>query len=287
MSLPRRILNQIKSLEKKIVSYPFENKFRNWKQKMDDRQFNRELIVVDKYQNRYYQHYSDEGLPTKKYVYINMTSLNKWQEDPTMQGWLQGRRESPPSQEELERIYIQEEELVRRGLEWDSKERKLIEEYRTRRDNALSQEREETKAIGEGENFQPGVWLKADGTELAKRETELTEYENIHGLKGKYYMDFKEEDEKWIKEQEEKRLAPLQNIYDMVNLEEYSTTAMSARYHNKLKEVRESNKLREKELTNMGKKMLDKREKFKSYSQFREKFSDVYETLNFGKDNVN
>lgn len=283
MSLPRRILNQLKSIEKKIVTYPFENKLRNWKQKMDDKQYNRELIVVDKYQNRYYQHYSNEGLPTKKYVYINMTSLNKWQEDPTMQGWLQGRRENPPSQEELEKIYIQEEELVRRGIEWDKKERKLIEEYRKKRENALMEEREETKAIGEGENFQPGSWQKGDTRDLITKETELTEYENIHGLKGKYYMDFKEEDEKWIKEQEEKRLAPLQKVYDMVDLSNYSTTAMSDRYHNRVKELQEENKNKQKELTNLGKKMLEKKEKFKSYSQFREKFSDVYEELNFGK----
>jgi hypothetical protein len=89
-----------------------------------------------------------------------MYAFNKWHDEPLMISWLQQRELIPPSQEELERKYIQQEEFQRRGIEWDRKENKLIEEYRKRREYTIGQERKETGAKGIGEEYSPGVWDK-------------------------------------------------------------------------------------------------------------------------------
>lgn len=291
-SVPKRIWNKIRQAERKLVSYPFENKLKQFKQKREDEIQNRELLIVDKYGNRYYQHYSKEGIPTKRYAHLNMTSFNKWNEDPTMMAWLAGRRESPPSQEELEKIYIQQEEMERRGLEYDRKEQRLIEDYKNKRKIAIEIERKETGAIGFGDNFTPGKWLKnLESSEVATLNNPLTEipkfdvtnYNNIHGLKGKYLVDFEKDDIEYMNKISEYRLAPyLNKIAEMGEhkLKEFtSISAASDRYHKELKEKEERIKKLQLESTELGIRMLEKKDKFKKYSEFRIRFNDVFDSV--------
>jgi len=46
--------------------------------------------------------------------------------------WMQKRELIPPSQEELERRYLHTEDFERKGIEWDKKENKLLEEYKSK-----------------------------------------------------------------------------------------------------------------------------------------------------------
>lgn len=292
MSLPKRIFEKIISLEKKFVTYPFADKVKYMKEKYDDNVLNRELLVTDKYGNRYYQHYSQEGIPTKRYVALNMKSTMKWDEDPTMLGWLQFRRQIAPSQEELEKIYIQQEEFERRGLEYDLKEQRLFEEYAQRRKAAIDQERAETQAIGEGDNFSPGRWKpkinkdKAisvlEKSEISEIPTwDIMEYENVHGLKGKYYVDFIEDDKRWMDEQMNKSLKPFVDKYETLDLSTLTPDNVSKAYNDEIQEHKNSILERKKELTNLGKRMMEKKEKYKEYNQFREKYRDIYEKFDF------
>jgi hypothetical protein len=290
-NLPKRILNSLIKTEKKIVSYPIDDKIKRLKEKYQDINENRELLVVDKYGNRYYQYYSQHGLPTRRVVLNNMKSFNTWDDDPFMLSWLQKRRITPPTQEELEKMYIEQEEFQRRGLEWDKKEREMIEAWKSKQREALEKERKETNAIGEGENFEPGSWDKKKQLEnksfsertllmtnqlVEVKEEEKRIVEGTSTLPGKYIMDFREEDEKWMKQREEKMLQPYQEIAKTIDFSKYTFVAMNEKYRkdslNKLKEM----KIKQKELTNLGKKMIEKKETYKNYNEFKERFKDVF-----------
>lgn len=288
--LPKRILNALIKTERKLVTYPIDDKIKRLKEKYQDQKENRELLVVDKYGNKYYQYYSYHGLPTRRVVLNNMKSFNTWDDDPFMLSWLQKRRVTPPTQEELEKMYIENEEFQRRGLEWDKKERELIEAWKSKQREAIEKERKETNAIGDGVNFEPGAWDKMkkieenlDETHLLMtnqlvevKEEEKRVVEGCSTLPGKYMMDFREEDEKWMRRREEKMLQPYNEMAKDIDITQYTFEKMNEKYRkdtaNKLKQI----KNKQKELTNIGKKMLEKKEQYKSYSEFKQRFKDVF-----------
>jgi hypothetical protein len=275
-NLPKSVLQSLINLEKKIVMYPVEEKFKRFKQQMEDEKENRELIVVDKYGNRYYQYYSRHGLPTRRIVHLNMTSFNKWTDDPVMSGWLSQRRQIPLTQEELEKIYIEQEEFARRGLEWDRKEQAILEEYRNKRKNAIEEERKETKAIGEGPDYSPGVWERTQLVEIKEEPKEVLE--GMSNIPGKYMADFREEDLAWIKRREIKMNSHLIKLAEQVDWSKYSIEKMSERFHEEQHVNKQSHAAKQQELTNFGKKMLEKKQQFQNYKNFKQRFSDIFET---------
>lgn len=283
--LPKRVLQSLIKAEKKIVTYPVDEKLKRIKEKYQDMKENRELLVVDKYGNRYYQYYSYHGLPTRRVVINNQKGFNKWDDDPYMMSWLQRRRQNPPSQEELEKMYLDNEEFQRRGLEWDRKEQALIDEWKKRQKEVEDKERKETKALGTGETFEPGVWerKKIDKEENAlieiKEEKALMEGRST--IPGKYIMDFREEDEKYIKRKEEKAIAPYKELAKQVDWSKYSLENMIERRKNKDLENINLLEDRKKQLTNLGKRMLEKKATYERYSDFRERFKDVFDDNNF------
>jgi hypothetical protein len=291
-SFPKRIINKIKKIERSIVTYPIENKLQELKARYEDKKYNRELVTVDKYGNRYYQHYTSEGIPSKRYVHINFKAFHKWEEDPTMQGWLQGRRDFPPTQEELERNYINQENMERNGLEWDKKEQRLIEEYNNKRRQAISVERRETGAIGENNNFLPGKWKGENKalTNLSEKSLaiiehaiselpkwDVTDYNNLYGLKGKYIVDFDNDDLEYRKRIDQKRIEVVTKVIAQVNMDEFTPSKMSEKYL--IKREKEKAELKEEfnNLTNLGKKMLEKKNNYQRYAKFRINFKDVFE----------
>lgn len=285
--LPKRIVQSLMKAEKKVVTYPVEEKLKRFKEKYQDAKENRELLVVDKFGNRYYQYYSHHGLPTKRVVINNQKGFNKWDDDPYMLSWLERRRNIPPTQEELEKMYLDNEEFQRRGLEWDRKEQALIDEWKRKQKEALDKEKKETKAIGEGNNFSPGAWDKnppqipASDSALVEVKEEKRLVEGASTLPGKYIMDFKEEDEKYMKKLEEKYLEPYKELHNKVDWSKYSFEKMLERRIQKDVQKQEKLEERKQELTNTGKRMLEKKEMFSRYNNFREKFKDVFEDNNF------
>jgi len=303
-NLPKRVLDNLTKIEKKIVTYPVEEKYKKLKDNFQNLKENRELIVVDKYGNRYYQYYSYHGLPTKRVVVHNMKGFNKWDDDPYMMAWLEKRRVNPPTQEELEKLYIQTEELQRRGLEWDRKERALIDEWKKKQQEALEKERKETKSIGDNESFQPGSWdrkkieaqkenqnslsssdslnsslIRSDQLVEVKEEKRVVE--GLSNIPGKYIMDFREEDEKWMQRRYEKLSRPYKEIADQIDWSKYSFEAMVERGHKENLERKTQIHQKQQELTNIGKRMLEKKDNYSRYSNFRERFKDVFSDPKF------
>lgn len=274
-NLPNRILKKVLEIEKKIVTFPIEDKIKRFKQKQQDLDENRELIITDKLGNRYYQYYSHHGIPARRIVHLNMKSFNRWEDDPIMLGWLNRKENYAPSQEELEKKYIEQEEFQRRGIEWDKKEEKLLNEYRIRHNKVIEEERKETKALGEGETFQPGIWERTQP--IVVNDKELEKVEGLSTIQGKYIMDFKEEDEKWMKLMDEKRLAPLNELLKKVDFSNYTMEKMNERFEQESNENRRRIEDKRKQLTNIGKKMLEKKEQYKTYTEFRTRFKDVFD----------
>jgi len=280
--LPKRVIKEILKVEKKIVTYPLDEKFKRIKEKYQDIKENRELIVVDKFGNRYYQYYSNQGLPTRRVVINNQKGFNKWDDDPFMLSWLQMRRMVPPTQEELEKMYIENEEFQRRGLEWDKKEKALIDEWKKLQKGAIDAERKETKSIGDGVNFSPGVWDRQPSKALVEVKTEEKALiEGASSLPGKYLMDFKYDDENYIKKKTEELNRPYMELAKKVDWQEYTLEKMLIRTQKG--QFEEKNKLiiKKKELTNLGKRLLEKKKVYQTYSNFRERYNDVFEENEF------
>lgn len=100
-------------------------------------------------------------------------------------------------------------------------------------------------------------------------------------IPGKYLMDFKEEDEKWLERTRDKFMEPYREIYALIDWNEYSQGKMVVRYEKEREDELNKLKERKKELTNAGKRMLAKKEEYKSYSGFRQRFRDVFKELDF------
>lgn len=294
MSLPSKILNKILEIERKIVSYPIENKLKRLKEKYDDKVLNRELLVVDKYGNRYYQHYSNEGIPTRRYMAINFKGFNKWEEDPTMLSWLQFRRETL-TQEDLERVYLQQEERERRALEYDNKEKDLLLEYRKIRQKSVEDSKKEVGSIGEGDEFQPSQWNKGkekknddlieifEGSLTEIPKWDVLEYENVHGLKGKYMTDFHKENEEWMNSQFEKRTKKLRSLLPLIDMSKYTLDTMNDKYHLSNEKRKEELIETKKEILSLGLKMKERNCRMTTYNRFKSRYSDVFEEYSLNK----
>jgi hypothetical protein len=289
--LPKRALDTLIKTEKKIVTYPLDDKIKKFREKMQDLKENRELVVVDKYGNKYYQYYSVHGLPSRRVVVNNKKSFNKWDDDPIMLGWLQKTRHVAPTQEELEKIYIEQEEFARRGLEWDRKEKNLLEEWKKRNQEALKKEQKETNSIGSGDNFQPGSWdkikkpliknieetaLTVQDQLVEVKEEEKRIIEGTSSIPGKYMVDFKAQDEKWMENKLAIRSAPYLEISKQIDWSKYTLEEMVNRSNAKTLEKRQEINKKQQQLTNLGKKMLEKKQTYQTYNNFRERFKDVF-----------
>ena len=286
-NLPKRVLDSLIKTEKKIVTYPIDDKLKRYKEKFQDIKENRELIIVDKFGNRYYQYYSYHGLPSRRVVVNNLKGYNKWDDDPIMLGWLQKRRVNPPTQEELEKMYIEQEEFARRGLEWDRKEQAILDEWKKRNQEAIEKEKKETKAIGQGESFQPGTWERNKKIENKENKEQLNNQlavvkeekriiEGMSTIPGKYIMDYRAEDEIWMNKQLDIRSAPYVEISKQIDWTKYSCDEMVRRNAENTLAKREQIHNKQQELTNIGKKMLEKKQTYTAYNNFRERFKDVF-----------
>ena len=94
----------------------------------------RERIGVDKFGNKYYQYYTYHGLPTKRVVLYNFPEGSSlFEQDPHFVGWLRKNEILPPTPEELERLYLEHDAFIQRGIEWDEEQQLIIEEFNNRK----------------------------------------------------------------------------------------------------------------------------------------------------------
>ena len=118
------------TLEKLVNSVASErSRFRRRYVQWKDDKFGRERIATDKFGNSYYQYYSYHGLPTRRIVLYKFVDGNRFNQDPHFIGWLRKNELIAPTQEELEKMYLEHDAFVERAIEWDKNEIQVIEAW--------------------------------------------------------------------------------------------------------------------------------------------------------------
>lgn len=179
MSAPK---NKIKNVLEKGFQMLEKQRYRfmKKKQEMNDRFENREYLGSDKFENQYFQYYSYQGLPTRRRVYYKFFSTNKYHIDVHFLDWLHHRVAFPPDKQELEQLYIEDEDRKQKSLRWDKEEEKKQIAYRNKLqqigkdpEQLLLETSEEQNQRDEVtiETFKPVPW-KA----VAKTKDELRRY---------------------------------------------------------------------------------------------------------------
>lgn len=98
-----------------------------------DQMYGRERVGVDKFGNQYYQYYSYHGLPTKRVVIYKFFDTNNFHNDPHFIGWLRRNELLPPTPEQLEKLYLEHDAFVQRGIEWDEQQKLMIEQFKDKK----------------------------------------------------------------------------------------------------------------------------------------------------------
>ena len=54
---------------------------------------------------------------------------NSFHQDPHFLGWLRRNEILPPSPDELERLYLEHDAFIQKGIEWDTEQKVMINEF--------------------------------------------------------------------------------------------------------------------------------------------------------------
>ena len=133
----------------------------------------RERVGLDKYGNKYYQYYSYHGLPTKRIALYKFHSGSQFHQDPHFLGWLRRNEILPPTPDELERLYLEHDAFVARGIEWDNEQQAIINEFKTKK--AELDKQYERQELGEG----PKSWVPGTKAEVPANERFNDEIEDF------------------------------------------------------------------------------------------------------------
>ena len=127
--LQRILLNLFLNMRDRKIPYisrPF-SKYLEIRSKIIDIQTGRELVGADRYGNKYYQYYSKStGLPSSRMIKYNLFENHYFINCPHFNSWLHQRAALPPSQEELEILYLNDDARYERIKSYEEKQ-KIIE----------------------------------------------------------------------------------------------------------------------------------------------------------------
>ena len=213
---------------------------------LKDRELGREHIGVDRYGNEYYQHYSYfGGLPTRRIVLYKHYEYNNFHNDPHFNAWVHYRIDKAPTAEELQLLYLEDDQRKRRAIAWDLQQEQLIQESK-----------QKTQEV----------------TDKIKAETLETSETNSKNLLN---------DDKGYQYVEDNKNKPLIEATNEESIEEAKTNLRILREIIREKEIKieaykEKKADREKYLENAVKK-------FNRHDKFREKFKDVFLEIDLGK----
>ncbi|CDW72353.1 ndufa12 domain containing protein [Stylonychia lemnae] len=195
------LFKKAEKLALRIISK--RSSFRQWYISQRDDAMGRELIGIDKFGNSYYQYYSFHGLPTRRMVMYKFFDTNKFHIDPHFLGWLRRNDNQPPTQHELERLYLEHDAFIERAIAWDEEQRVMIEEYKEKMKILEEKyEREKFQFLEQGEqmlkieNWVPGSQpkqLDADEPETSA-VIEMTEIDKLEIMYFEEYKKIREKD---------------------------------------------------------------------------------------------
>jgi len=110
-----------------------------------DIQLGRDHLGMDRYGNEYYQYYSHYGgLPTKRVVMYKLFEVNNYHNDPHFFSWLHGGADKPPTPEELQFLYLVDDQRKRKAIAWDVEQELLLKNAKAREKELTERAKAET-----------------------------------------------------------------------------------------------------------------------------------------------
>jgi NADH dehydrogenase [ubiquinone] 1 alpha subcomplex assembly factor 2 len=94
----------LRVIHSRIKESHLYGRYRALRDDLENQKQNRELVGVDRDGNKYYQYYSYFGLPTRREIDFKEKKVIAMQ-DLAFYDWLNGHQTSPPTQEQLAKLY--------------------------------------------------------------------------------------------------------------------------------------------------------------------------------------
>lgn len=313
MSSGKNLLSKIMNKSFNLVDR-LKYRFLREKQEMSDRIENREFLGNDKYENQYFQYYSYHGIPTRRRVYYKFFSTNKFHIDIHFVDWLFHRTAFPPTPNELNQLYLEDERRMQRAIEWDKQEEAKQVEYRNKikhlqknEEQLLLEANDENSKEGVTiDNFKPIPWKVVAKTRadlkkyIPPEEVRQTLLDTEQGIKEEYqdyqaYLQEKGKDKDKIAEQ--KALMSVSSVrYEYEHIQMYGylfqgidsskdTIPISEILKNKpptyddpYVSVHRKQILKDEEdKKKIIAEIKNNREKYPRYNEFYEKCNDIFE----------
>ena len=102
---------------------------KNLRERWNNLSLNKELVGEDMYGNKYYQHFDDMNLPSKREVIYKEGLYNPIM-DPIWNDWLKGKDREPPSKEETSNSYQAYLSRKKIGDDWDAHDEEVMSKFR-------------------------------------------------------------------------------------------------------------------------------------------------------------
>lgn len=138
---------------KKLVSAA-----RNIRDAHFDARMNRKLVGTDKFNNKYYQYYDNEGRETKR-ICEYKNKISEQDIDLNWDAWLRYHQKDPFTPEELNKLYENQLKWQENAHAYEKEDSDMMAQHRKEMSKKHLEENPHTgKEQGQGEAFQPGEW---------------------------------------------------------------------------------------------------------------------------------
>eukprot|EP01017_Pseudomicrothorax_dubius_P045895 TRINITY_DN8015_c0_g1_i1.p1 TRINITY_DN8015_c0_g1~~TRINITY_DN8015_c0_g1_i1.p1 ORF type:complete len:132 (-),score=27.08 TRINITY_DN8015_c0_g1_i1:122-517(-) len=117
---------------------------------------NRKLVGVDKFGNKYYQYYTDEGEELKRVCEYNV-GISEDNIDPNWDAWLRRMQKVPYTNEELEKLYDEQDNMREAAYDYEKRDAEMMREFRKAERQKKETEKTSTDQ-GYGKAYEPGFW---------------------------------------------------------------------------------------------------------------------------------
>ena len=136
----------------------FVKTIQSLKQAHRDVKINRKLVGTDRFENKYYQYYNDEGEEVKREVDYKYGHVER-EVDLNWDAWLRYRQKAPYTNQDLENLYDEQHEWKEKAFDYEKRDSEMMSKYRKEQLEKHQKENPQTDLDkGQGEDYEPGYW---------------------------------------------------------------------------------------------------------------------------------
>ncbi|CAD8177166.1 unnamed protein product [Paramecium octaurelia] len=163
-----KIYLRYQALKRAFKSTKLYLRYAQFKEELEDQKLNRICVGQDRMGNKFYQYYSYYGLPTKREIRFK-DDRERIVNDLAYYDWLYKRIEQPPTEEQVEQFYKEEQLRFQRAREWDEQQEKMMLAFYEQR---KIREEQYKKAYLEQKNFNQNSEVFAEITNNSELKQE-------------------------------------------------------------------------------------------------------------------